>query len=380
MRASAVIKNAIAAKCRACGLNVGWVELWASLGLGAFKLFIGLKCNSHALIAAAFYSVQDLISAGAIISSIRYANKDEDEQHPYGTGKIEYIASVIVSLAVIIGAAILLVSAGKSIWLGPKNAPHWIAFWAAVVAVLCNYFLYRYSMCAGKTLSSPAIISNAEHTRGDAISSTCVAVGVLLSKMGLRHMDPLIAIVEVGHVIHMSSGILIRGIKGLMDSSLSEGDVKKIRDVAGKTRGVRSVASIKTRELGQSNEICVEILVDPAMSVAQGTHIAAAVKANLTRRIPKSRYIQVFVSPLTPDLAQKKAVTTAVRTVLEKYYRQNIRRHELNIHNGAVELSVTFFPKVPGPMRAEVCTAMRREIQEMTPGKTVLVGISEEKK
>ncbi len=368
------MKNAaILEKCRNCGVKVGWIEFFASLALGIFKLFIGITSNSHALVGAALYSVQDMISAGIIISSIRYSTRDVDEEHPYGYGKIEFIASVLLCGAVMVGGAFLLLSAGKTIFAGSKHAPGWLAFWAAVVSVISNWLLYRYSFCAGTTLNSPAIISNAEHTKGDMISSGCVAVGVVFAKLGLRHIDPLIAIVEVAHISKLTAGILKRGIRGLMDTSLPDAEVDLIRSIVAGTKGVKEVISLRSRELGQQVEICAEIQVAPGLRMKESGLIVSDVKSNLLCKLPKAGQISISVAPYRPDFAKKRADKTKVREVLEKYYRQSIRNHRLKIYDGRIELSLDFFPKVPVSMRMEISRNIREEIKSGTQAVEVKV-------
>lgn len=357
------MKNAILEKCKTCGIKVGWVEFFASLALGVFKLFIGITSNSHALIGAALYSVQDMISAGIIISSIRYSTKDVDDEHPYGYGKIEFIASVLLSGAVMVGAAFLLVSAGKTIFAGTKLAPGWLAFWAAVVAFISNWLLYHYSLCAGTTLHSPAIISNAEHTKGDMMSSGCVAVGVFFAKMGVRHIDPLIAIVEVAHIVKVTVSILRRGIRGLMDTSLPDGEVDLIRNIVAGTKGVEEVISLKSRELGQQIEIYAEIQVAPDLRVAESELIVSAARSNLLCKLPNAGQIHISVAPYWPDFAKERGNRIKVRKVLEKYYRQSIKKHHLKIYDGRIELSLDFFPKVSLSIKMEICRNIREEIK-----------------
>ncbi|MFC1522244.1 cation diffusion facilitator family transporter [Elusimicrobiota bacterium] len=361
-----MLKNMIEEKCRACGNRVGWIELFVSIGLGSFKLFIGIMANSHALIGAALYSVQDIISAGVIIISMYHSSKDVNEERPYGHGKIEFIAAVFVSIAVMVGAAFLLTAVARSVFSGTVQVPSWLAFWAAAIAFTVNWFLYKYSLCCGTTLNSPAIISNAEHTKGDVITCACVAVGVFVTKMGFTHLDPLIAVFEVGHVLKLTIRILSRGIKGLMDSSMPDKEATAARKIAEGICGAQNIVSLFGRQLGQKSEISIEIKVDPDMMVEESNRVADRLKDDITGRMPTIGQVNVYVVPAdrASDTDRKGENVTKINRILGKYYRQNIKKHDLKFHDHTVELTLDFYGKIPRTMRNMICFAVQGEIEK----------------
>lgn len=369
------MRDKIKNKCRNCGRRIGWIELGVSFALACFKLFIGVIAGSHALIGASFYSIQDMISAGIIIFSTSYSDKNIDEDHPYGYGKIEFIASICLSAGVIVGAFLLFLAAGKSILAGPRHSPSFMAFWAAVIVFAANEVLYRYSMCAGDTLNSPAIKANAAHTRADSISAACVAMGIVVSKIGFSHIDPIIAIFEVVHVSWIAVIILNKGFKGLMDTSLPDNELRIIKKIIKGNDGVKDIVNLRSRELGQCAQVDVEISLDPDLTIADVEPVIERTKEELCEIMPRLREINISAVPYRPGLAEEKVKASKVREILSDYYRQFIEKHNVKIVDNGINLVISILPNIALKRAHKVCNNIKSRIEEEIPDTKIFVEI-----
>lgn len=364
---------ALPRKCVDCGHRIGWVELFFSLFLGLFKLVIGIISNSHALIASSLYSAQDFFSSVIVIISMKHQKKAPTEDYPYGFGKIEYVAAGALCLAVFLGAITLLIAATRVIFMGVTHPAQWVAFWAAIVAFGANIMLHRYSECAGKRIGSPAILTTSEHVKGDAVSSILVAVAVLGTKAGIHHLDPMIAILEVAHIMFMLYHMLKHSVGGLMDASLPEGELAEIREIVSGVGGVEGITDLKTRAFGQTNEICVEIEMNPRMRLGAAELIRQSVKENLLKRLERPSTVQIFFAPAGSGRAEASARQQAVREALAKFYLGHVKRHHLEITPESVALRLTFYSQVHPGMRKQICSAVVGDIKRNTKGGTVTV-------
>lgn len=366
-------------KCGKCGKRIGFISVSSSFILCCFKLFMGIASGSHALMANAFYSLQDVLSAGIVAFSVKYSRKKTDEEHPYGYGKIEFISTVILSSGIIIGVLVIFFFAGKNVLMGPKR-PSILAFWAAVVSMFATYILSRYVMCAGNTLNSPAIISNSKHIRADYISSICVVVGIGITKLGFSHLDSLIAIFEAIHITATSVEILIVGFKGLMDASLPDREVEKIKEIAKNVEGVNGISCLRTHQIGQRSEVDIEIQIAPRSGIKEANLIASKVKSALVEQIPKIGKVNVCLAPARSDLLEEKDKTLKIIKVLQDYYRVAINQHRLKIMKGQISLLLDFFPKTPLPARERICSRIKEKIKNEIAGSDVHVEVHVEVK
>lgn len=171
-----------------------------NLLLLAFKFVAGFVGHSSAMIADAVHSLSDFITDVIVIVFVRIAGKPVDEDHEYGHGKYETLASVIVGimLAVVgVGLAVNGVEKTIAFFKGePLESPGMIALVAALLSILAKEVLYQYTVIRGRKLNSPALVANAWHHRSDAMTSIATLIGIggaMLLGQRWNVLDPLAA-------------------------------------------------------------------------------------------------------------------------------------------------------------------------------------------
>lgn len=345
-------------KCIKCGKRIGIISVIVSLLLAFFKFGIGFRSGSHALMANAFYSIQDVISSLIVIWSTSFSGKKPDREYPYGYGKLEYIASSILSVVIIIGVILVLYLAGMSVFEGPRR-PGMLAVWCTVISYFAAYILYKYLKCAGDALNSPVMKSNAKHLHLDMISSVGVGVTIIITKLGFRHLDPIIAIFEGIHIIVTSVEIFSHGIKGLMDTSLSDRETGKFEEIITKVPGVKELTSIKTRELGRQKQIDLEIEIDSEERLEEVEKIKREIRDFLIRADQNSAFVNISIAPFQSAHQGDRQNVALIAKALSKYYRSFIQRHELEINDTRIKLLVYFLPGIP----SSSCQIVARDIK-----------------
>jgi cation diffusion facilitator family transporter len=359
-------------KCMKCGKRIGLIAIVSSLFLGGFKLVIGITSGSHALIANAFYSMQDVISAIIVFLSTKLAGRKADEKYPYGYGKLEFISSAVISVGIIICVVIVLFLAGRSVFEGPRQ-PGWLAFWGAAISFLATLILSRYVMCAGKILDSPAMISNAQHIRSDTITSACVAVAIVITKLGFQHLDAVIAIFEAIHIIKTSVEIFHRGVKGLMDSSLPPREIRKIMQAIRQHKEVSKISSIKARPLGRKKQIDCEIELEGDSPLSKAEDLKRKIKASIIEAVHSEALINVGFVPFQPELQETRQKSDRVIKILSNYYRSFIKKHEVQFEGGNVQLGLVFVSEIPAISCRKICNRIQNQIEGELPESKVLV-------
>jgi cation diffusion facilitator family transporter len=284
-------------KCLRCGARAATIALATNIFLAIFKGFIGIVSHSKAVMADAFHSSADIINSLVIILSIKIGSKPPDESHPYGHGKVEFIASIIASSVLMGGACLMIFAAIKCLSIGVERAPSFVAAAAAIVSIMLNILVSTYTFCPGKKLNSLPLITSAWDNRTDAYSSVVVLAGVIGAKVGFPALDPIAAIGIALVIIKAQVGIMTEGVKGLLDASMSKGETKKLINIARRISEVKKVVSIKTRRVGQKFWVDMKVIVDAANSLQKGREIAAAVEEVIKRNAESIASVQVVVEP-----------------------------------------------------------------------------------
>jgi cation diffusion facilitator family transporter len=275
------------------------------LGIGVSFILVFIKMtagnigHSYALIADATESAADVLSSGLLWIGLRIAQKPADTEHPYGHGKAEPLAAILISLFLL----------GAAVWIGwhaielirtPHPMPRSFTLLVLLGVILTKEALFRYVLKVGKKIDSQAVKSDAYHHRADAITSIAAFIGIsiaLLLGPGHESADDWAALVAACIVLYNAISLLRPAVNEVMDAAPSKEIVGRVRDLASQNPLVRKVEKCYVRKMGFDYFVDIHIQVDGTLSVTQGHAIAHAVKAKLLESKLRIKDVLVHVEP-----------------------------------------------------------------------------------
>ena len=275
-----------------------------NVALVAFKFVSGVVGCSAAMIADAVHSLSDLLTDAVVLLFVHISEKPQDEDHDYGHGKYETMASSLIGIALlVVGAAICydgvvrIVSVARG---GQLEVPGGIALVAAIASIALKEWAYRFTVSVGRRLGSPAVIANAWHHRSDALSSVGSLVGIagamfLGSKWTM--LDPLASCCISIAIFVVAVKMAVPSLKELLDVSLPQDMEQKIIAVSSAVPGVMNVHGLKTRRNGPSIIMEAHIVVEPSITVVQAHNIATAVEDALKHSFGNETQISLHIEP-----------------------------------------------------------------------------------
>lgn len=281
------------------------VGLAVNVALAAGKLAAGLAGRSGAMIADAVHSVSDFATDIVVLVCVRLSSRPRDEDHDYGHGKYETLASVLIGLAlaaVAIGifansvGLIKLVVEGEQI---PR--PGLVAVIAAGVSIIVKEALYRYTVVEGRRLNSPAVVANAWHHRSDALSSVATLVGIGGARFlggSWRILDPIAAIMVSALIVKVAYDLVVSGVNELVEHSLPASTEREILDIVTSDGNVSDPHNLKTRRIGQNIAVEVHIRLPHDMTVGQSHSITVGIERRLRERFGDGTQTIIHVEPL----------------------------------------------------------------------------------
>ncbi len=285
--------------CAKCAESVGPVNLIVNMFLMIMKGYLGVVGRSTALVADAIHSGADVISSLMLVFGLRISRRPADSRYPYGYGKVEFLVAVVIYSLLILAGAVIFWDAISCIIHGMKVCPSMVALWGSVISIIVNEVMFRQSVCAGSQLKSPSMVANAWEKRSDALSSFAVFLGIAGAMLGCHFLDPLAAIVVAVYIVKFSVEMIGAASKGLLDNALDPKVVDAIRRSAQEVEGVRGFDSIRTRELGQSVWIDLEVLVDGESLMGNVARIKDEVEHAVSKGIGRPASIVVYLKPVT---------------------------------------------------------------------------------
>lgn len=291
-----------------------WVGIVGNLLLAIFKGFVGFLTGSNVLIAEAANSASDVAGSIAVLIGLRVAHLPPDEDHPYGHGKAESIAAIIVSVLLILVGFQIALSAIKSLWNGAPipGDNYTLALWIIIVSVVAKEFLFQYNFRLGKRLKSQALIASAWDHRSDVFSSIAAFIGIVGALVGkvygipiLYNLDPIAGLVVSGLVLRMGVKLILESIHEAMDHVLHEEDTLEMAEAVKGVPGVLAVDTLRARQHGHYIIIDLKISVNPESSVLEGHTIGKAVKRLLVERFPNVEDVFMHINPYDPEFPLK---------------------------------------------------------------------------
>lgn len=278
------------------GRGVTILALIINILLTTFKLFAGIVGKSHVLIADAIHSLSDFITDFIVLAGLRFSSKPKDEHHPYGHGKIETVTTGIIGFGLIL-VGLKIAYNGVLATIHPKAIPTFLALFAAIISILANEGLYRYTVFVGKKINSQSVIANAWHHRSDALSSIAAFVGIGGAQLGFPFLDPLAAVFVSVLIIKVGGEITLSSFKELIETSVDRDLLEEIGLKALSIPGVKETHKIKARNVGTSVVVELHIEVDENMTVRKGHDIATEVENILKSKIQNVESVTVHVCP-----------------------------------------------------------------------------------
>ncbi len=284
--------NAIQEKCRRCAQRVPLITLSCNLCLGAVKCIAGVLGGSVGLTVDGFHSTADGVGSIIVLASLRIAGRPRDASHPYGHGKAEFIASLVIFTGLIGVGVAFFVESTVILVVGWGKVPSMLAFIVALLSIVANYVMFNFNRCAGKKLNSPALIANGFENLTDLFSSIPVAVAIVATQFGYRFCDPLAGVLVSVFIMVNAGKEWWHQFSNLMDRAAPEATLKKIRAMAMSVDGVSGTRRIRTRQLGQNLWVDLDILVSHRCSVKAASQIADKVREHV---LHKAKHVEDVV-------------------------------------------------------------------------------------
>lgn len=276
------------------------ISIIINLILSLFKLLAGIFASSYAMISDAIHSASDVFSSIIVIIGVKIANKKSDKSHPYGHERFECIASIILSVVLIITGIGIGISGVQNIVTGEyKNfeIPGMIALIAAIISIGVKEAMYWYTRGVAKKINSSAVMADAWHHRSDSLSSIGSFFGILGAKLGFLLLDSLASAIISLFIVKAGIDIFIQTVKELTDEACDDETINKIYNIINSQAGVKRIDEVKTRKFGNKIYVDVEISADGDKTLNETHKIAENIHDSVEGKIQIVKHCMVHVNP-----------------------------------------------------------------------------------
>ena len=284
----------------ASGARFAVLGIFVNAVLAVAKIAAGVLGNCYALIADGIESTLDIFGSLVIWYGLKVAAAPPDDEHPYGHGKAEALASIVVALIVLAAALGLAVQSIREI-VTPHHAPAPFTLIVLVAVVFVKETLFRKVLNANAEIGSTAVKTDAWHHRSDAITSVAAFIGIsiaLLGGPGWEPADDWAALFACGLIAYNGWRLLIPALHETMDTAPPQEVRNDVVRLASGVMGVAEIEKCRIRKAGLEYYVDIHVGVNADLSVRDGHRIAHEVKDSIRAALPAVADVLVHIEPV----------------------------------------------------------------------------------
>ncbi len=272
----------------------GWISIIANLLLFGFKYWAGIVTGSLALVADAWHTLSDSVSSIVVLIGGKVSRKPADEEHPFGHGRAEHIAAIIIGVLLAIIAFEFIVNAIGKFSKHEQTVFGTIAWVTVILSIVVKEALAQYAFWAAKKSDSSVLAADGWHHRSDALSSVVILIGISLGG-SLWWTDAVLSFIIALMIGWASYKILATEFKSLLGESPSEELVNAIKKSTQKEFDKPLyLHHIHIHKYGEHTELICHIKLSPDLSLHEAHEICTKVETIIFREFG-------FVSTVHPE-------------------------------------------------------------------------------
>ncbi|MDE5987453.1 MAG: cation diffusion facilitator family transporter [Prevotella sp.] len=276
-----------------------------NLILLAGKFAAGILGHSAAMIADAVHSLSDFLTDIIVIGFVRLSSKPADDNHDYGHGKYETVATSIIGMALLAVAVMLGWNGVEKIvrFIQGENpeSPEIIALAAAIASILLKEWIFRITRKVAHEVDSQALEANAWHHRSDAFSSIGTAVGIggaVVLGNGWAILDPIAAVIVSGMIALTALRLLKQASGELLEESLPKETVERIIEIVYEDKLVRDIHNLHTRRIGNRIAIEMHLRLPGTITIEEAHRHASEIERNIRTEFGQETHIMLHIEPI----------------------------------------------------------------------------------
>ena len=329
----------------AYGMLASVVGILCNVFLFAVKILIGLIMGSIAVTADAFNNLSDAASSVISFVGVKMASKPADDEHPFGHGRMEYIAAFIVAFLVIqVGFSLFQTSIGKL--RNPEDiAFDLLPFLILVLSIGIKLWMASYNRRLGKRIYSKVMKATAADSLGDVITTSATAASILISHFAGVNVDGIAGLLV--SVLVMWSGVSIfrDTLEPLVGEAVDPELYQQITDLVESYDGILGTHDLIVHNYGPGKSMAsIHAEVPRNVDIEDSHEIIDRAEREVARKLGI-----LLVIHMDPLAVEDEAVNRVRKEVKETLWLidENLSFHDFRMVGGKKQINLIFDMVVP---------------------------------
>jgi len=262
----------------------GWLSITSNILLFILKYWVGIVTGSIAIIADAWHSLTDSISSIVVLIGAKVSSKPADKNHPFGHGRAELIASLIIGVLLAVIAFSFLEKSFSALKGHERVIYGKIAFVVTVISIILKEILAQFAFWAWRQTGSLALKADAWHHRSDAISSLIILVGIFIGKF-FWWTDGVLGLIVSILIFKAAYEIFRDSIHPMLGVSPDKNLIQKVRNICGPINSNLQAHHFHIHEYGSHTELTFHIYLPNKICLDEAHRISEQIEEKIRQEL-----------------------------------------------------------------------------------------------
>ena len=370
------------------GVLGGVLGIICNIVLFVVKLLVGIFLNAISIMSDAFNNLTDSFSSIVSIISAKLSNKKPDKDHPFGHGRVEYIATLIVSFIIVLVGFELLTSSVENLINGIKGNSTplqtgtmlYISMGILACSLLVKLWMYSYNKYLGKKIDSGVLLASSADSISDVLTSSAIIiatlVGGLLLKDNYFYLDSAMGIVVSVIICINGFKIVFSTIGDLLGKPASKEELETLEKIIMSTDKIIGIHDLIIHDYGPGRKYAsVHAEVDANSDIVEAHEIIDEIEQICYAQT--SIELTIHMDPIDTTSETVIEAKAAVGKVISNY--EGLSFHDLRITNGESNINVIFDLVVPHEYNneqvKELISTIKKSIKELNNKYSVVIKV-----
>lgn len=344
------------------GVMASMVGIFCNILLFAGKFTVGLVLHSVSVLADAFNNLSDAASSVIGFVGVKMASKPADQDHPFGHGRIEYIAALIVSFLVIeVGLSFLKTAVGKI------REPEELAFSTVSVMVLLasigvKLWMAYFNRKLGKRIHSSVMMATATDAMGDVVTTSATVLSLLFCRFTGINIDGFVGVAVALVVMWAGVGIARDTLEPLIGKAVDPELYRQITDFVESYEGILGSHDLIVHNYGPTRSLAsIHAEVPNDVSIEISHEIIDKIEREAAKKL--GIFLVIHMDPVEVRDDRVTNVRMKVTDVL-KEIDDRLTLHDFRLVDGEQQINLIFDVVVPFAYQGAELKRLKEDISE----------------
>ena len=322
------------------GKLAGAVGIVSNSLLCIMKILIGWISGSIAIIADGINNLADASSSIITLVGFKLAALPEDEEHPYGHARIEYLAGMAVSVMIIlVGVELGKSSIDKILEPSPLEFS-WVLVAVLILAIVIKVWQARFNISTGKKINSLALMATGADSRNDVISTCVVLLGVLIGHFAEIQIDGYLGLLVAVFIIWSGICLVKETVSPLLGEAPDHELVEQIAQIAKSHEGILDIHDLAVHNYGPGKIFAsIHLEVDASLDVMESHDLVDNVEHEIANKLNIN--ITAHMDPVDLSTPYRAEIMEIIKNAI-KPIDGVVSMHDLRLVTGPTHTNVIF--------------------------------------